>query len=95
MTDRGDDLPTHLLECRLRRIEGQVCGVLHMLEDGRGTDDILIQLASIRGAVHGLERQLVDVELTRLFDGVLSGRLPATDEALRDLRVSVGHLWRS
>jgi len=85
----------HPLECRVRRIEGQVRGVLHMLEQGRSTDEVLVQLASIRGAVHGLEQQLVDVELERLMDDVLRDGRPAADAALRDLRATIRHLRTS
>jgi len=73
----GGGRPRHPLECRVRRIEGQVRGVLHMLEEGRGTDEVLIQLASIRRSIHVLEQQLVDVELKQFVEGVLPGGPPA------------------
>jgi CsoR family transcriptional regulator, copper-sensing transcriptional repressor len=37
---------------RLQRLEGQVRGVARMIEDGRDCEDILTQLAAIRGASH-------------------------------------------
>lgn len=40
------------LNTRLRRIEGQVRGVLKMVEDERDCLEILQQLAAIRSAVH-------------------------------------------
>ena len=84
--------PRHLLECRVRRIEGQVRGVLHMMEEGRRTDEVLVQLASIRGAVHGLEQQLVGLELERFVEDVLRDGPPAADAALRDLSAAIGHV---
>ncbi len=84
--------PRHLLECRVRRIEGQVRGVLHMLEEGRRTEEVLVQLASIRGADHGLEQQLVGLELERF---VLRDGRPAADAALRDLSAAIGHVRTS
>jgi len=53
-----------------------------------------VQLASIRGAVHGLEHQLVSVELDRLVDGVRNGH-PAAEATIKDLKVALGHLQRS
>ena len=40
------------LTVRLRRIEGQVRGVQHMIEEGRECPDILQQMAAIRSAMH-------------------------------------------
>ena len=37
---------------RLQRMEGQVRGVRRMVEEGRDCQDILTQLAAIRGAAH-------------------------------------------
>ncbi len=37
---------------RLQRLEGQVRGVCRMIEDGRDCNDVLTQLAAIRGAAH-------------------------------------------
>lgn len=85
---------THPLECRLRRIEGQVRGVLHMLEQGRGTDEVLVQLASISGAIRGLEHQLVSVELDRVVDRVVRDGCPAAEGAIEDLKAAVSRLQR-
>ena len=37
---------------RLQRLEGQVRGVCRMIEEGRDCQDVLTQLAAIRGAAH-------------------------------------------
>lgn len=37
---------------RLRRIEGQVKGVIRMVEEGRECQDVVVQLAAIRQAVN-------------------------------------------
>lgn len=59
---------------------------------GRSTDEVLIQLASICGAIHGLERQLLSVELDRVVGCVVrDGRL-AAEGAIQGLKVTVGHL---
>jgi len=36
---------------RLRRVEGQVRGVLNMMEAGASCKDVVNQLAAVRGAV--------------------------------------------
>ena len=85
---------THPLGCRLHRIEGQVRGVLHMLERGRSTDEVLVQLASIRGALHSLEQLLVSVELDRVVEAVVRDGRPAAEGSIEDLKVALGHLPR-
>lgn len=37
---------------RLQRLEGQVRGVCRMIEEGRDCQDVLTQLAAVRGAAH-------------------------------------------
>ena len=37
---------------RLQRLEGQVRGICRMIEEGRDCQDVLTQLAAIRGAAH-------------------------------------------
>jgi len=36
---------------RLRRVEGQVRGVLQMMEDGKDCKEVVAQLSAVRGAV--------------------------------------------
>ncbi|TGY87618.1 transcriptional regulator [Marinicauda algicola] len=44
---------------RLKRIEGQVRGVSNMVESGRYCIDILTQLAAIKSALAGVEREIL------------------------------------
>jgi CsoR family transcriptional regulator, copper-sensing transcriptional repressor len=44
---------------RLRRIEGQVRGLQHMVEEGRYCADILAQIASVQQALRGVGRELL------------------------------------
>jgi DNA-binding FrmR family transcriptional regulator len=41
------------MRSRLRRIEGQARGVRRMVDEGRGCEEIVHQLASIRAATQG------------------------------------------
>lgn len=69
-------------------------GVLHMLEQGRSTDEVLVQLASISGAIRDLEHQLVSVGLDRVVDRVVRDGRPAAEGAIKDLKGAVSHLQR-
>jgi CsoR family transcriptional regulator, copper-sensing transcriptional repressor len=44
---------------RLRRIEGQLRGLQHMVEEGRYCADILTQIASVHEALRGVGRGLM------------------------------------
>jgi DNA-binding FrmR family transcriptional regulator len=44
---------------RLRRIEGQVRGLQHMVEEGRYCADILTQVASVHEALRAVGRELM------------------------------------
>ena len=44
---------------RLRRIEGQVGGLLRMVEDDRYCIDVLTQIAAVRAALHKVEEQVL------------------------------------
>ena len=43
---------------RLRRIEGQIRGVQHMVENGRQCDDVLTQLLAIRSSLDQVALQV-------------------------------------
>lgn len=44
---------------RLKRIEGQIRGVMNMLENDAYCDDILIQSAAVNAAVNAFNRELL------------------------------------
>ena len=44
---------------RLKRIEGQVGGLLRMVEDDRYCVEILIQINAVRSALHRVEEQIL------------------------------------
>ncbi len=48
------------IDHRLQRLEGQVRGVRRMLDEGRDCQDILTQLAAIRGAAYQISLLLVE-----------------------------------
>ena len=48
---------------RLRRIEGQACGLIRMHEEGRSAEELLDQIAALRGALLGLGLLLAGHEI--------------------------------
>ncbi len=44
---------------RLRRIEGQIRGIIRMIEEDRYCPDILVQVASARESLMGVSRELM------------------------------------
>ncbi len=51
------------LRKRLRRAEGQVAGVIRMLDDGRTCQDIVVQLAAVSKAIDKAAFSLISVGL--------------------------------
>ena len=61
---------SHELTERLRRIEGQVRGVQHMIERGETCVDVLTQIAATRAALAAVGLGVLDRELRHaLADG--------------------------
>lgn len=60
MTSRFPPELREKLQKRLQRLEGQVRGVSRMLDDSRDCQDILTQLAAIRGAAYKISVLLVE-----------------------------------
>jgi DNA-binding FrmR family transcriptional regulator len=48
------------LVARLRRIEGQVGGLIRMVEDDRYCVDVLTQINAVRAALHKVEKQVLE-----------------------------------
>ena len=60
MTRKLSDELSQNLDKRLQRLEGQVRGVRRMLNDERDCQEILTQLAAIRGAAYQISLLLVE-----------------------------------
>jgi CsoR family transcriptional regulator, copper-sensing transcriptional repressor len=56
---------------RFRRIEGQARGLQKMLEEDRDADDLLMQIASMREALHGAASLVLESYLVRSAEEVL------------------------
>ena len=47
------------MQARLSRIEGQVRGVSKMLDEGRGSLEVLQQLASVQASLRGVSKSIL------------------------------------
>ncbi len=71
---------------RLARLEGQVRGVVRMVEDERPCVDVLTQTAAIRSALKGVETLIVDDHAGRCVEeAVASGDAAAQRQTVLDL----------
>ncbi|MFC6273974.1 metal-sensitive transcriptional regulator [Levilactobacillus tangyuanensis] len=66
------------LKNRLRRADGQLQGILKMVEDGRECSDILTQLAAVRS---GVERMMGVVVAENVKQCVTEDQLSAEQQA--------------
>jgi len=47
-----ESCPKEAILQRLKKIEGQVKGIQHMVEEGKGCGDILMQVTAVRSAIN-------------------------------------------
>lgn len=64
------DIKPSLLN-RLRRIEGQVRGVVRMVEDDRYCIDVLTQLQAVRAALTRVETEMLKDHLGHCIEGAI------------------------
>lgn len=74
---------TNSVRNRLRRIEGQIRGVLDMLDESRDCRDVVTQLTAIRGAVDKSIASIVASNLEHCIRRDMEAK-GATDEAVRE-----------
>jgi DNA-binding FrmR family transcriptional regulator len=59
---------------RLKRIEGQVRGIIRMIEDDKPCEDILIQIGSAKSALHKSGQVILEGHLHHcVLDGIREG----------------------
>jgi DNA-binding FrmR family transcriptional regulator len=68
---------------RLKRIEGQVRGVIKMIEDGKDCEDVLIQISSAKSALHKTGQLVLELHLEHcVIDGIREGKEKETMKRL-------------
>lgn len=68
---------------RLKRIEGQVRGIIKMIEDDKSCEDILIQIGSAKSALHKTGQVILEGHLHHcVLDGIREGHEEETIKKL-------------
>ena len=92
-----DKSPTHILQneetiaaimTRIKRAQGQLGGIVRMLEEGRNCDEIVTQMSAVSKAVHTAAFTLISASLEEC---IVEGRSDqkAVSEKLRKLFLSL------
>ena len=77
---------------RLKRIEGQVRGLIKMIEDDKTCEEILIQIGSVKSALHKTGQVILEGHLQHcVLDGVREGK---GDETIKKLTSAIEQFSR-
>lgn len=61
---------------RLRRIQGQVAGIVAMIDDGRDCDDVMVQMAAVSRALDRAGFKIISAELQACAAASQNGEEP-------------------
>ena len=91
--------PTHILQneetlaaimTRIKRAQGQLGGIVKMLEEGRSCDEIVTQMSAVSKAVHTAAFTLISASLEEcIIEVQFQGHLDASDrgaELMTDIK---------
>lgn len=77
---------------RLKRIEGQVRGIIKMIENDKSCEEILIQIGSIKSALHKTGQVVLEGHLHHcVLDGIRDGK---EDETIKKLSSAIEQFSR-
>jgi len=77
---------------RLKRIEGQVRGLIKMVEDDKSCEEILIQIGSAKAALHKTGQTILEGHLHHcVLDGIREGN---EDDILKKLTSALDQFSR-
>ena len=80
---------------RLRRVEGQVGGLLRMVEDDRYCVDVLIQINAVRAALHKVEEKILQDHVSHcVADAFASGDVTNQRHKVEELITTIGRMTR-
>ena len=80
---------------RLRRIEGQVGGLLRMVEDDRYCMDVLTQINAVRAALHKVEEKILGDHVSHcVADAFSSGNVTDQRHKVEELITTIGRMTR-
>ncbi len=77
---------------RLKRIEGQVRGLIKMVENDKSCEEILIQIGSVKAALHKTGQVILEGHLHHcILDGIREGN---EDETIKKLSSAIEQFSR-
>ena len=77
---------------RLKRIEGQIRGLIKMVEEDKSCEDILIQISSAKSALHKTGQVILEGHLSHcVLDGIREGN---GEETLKKLSAAIEQFSR-
>ena len=80
---------------RLKRVEGQVGGLIRMVEEDRYCVDVLIQINAVRAALHKVEEQILRDHVSHCVAGAFaSGDVVEQRHKVEELVATVGRMTR-
>jgi DNA-binding FrmR family transcriptional regulator len=80
---------------RLKRIEGQVGGLLRMVDDNRYCIDMLTQISAVRAALHKVEEEILRDHLSHcVADAFTSGNVSDQRHKVEELVETLGRMTR-
>ena len=89
------DATKRSVAARLKRIEGQVGGVLRMVEDDRYCVDVLTQINAVRAALHKVEEQILRDHVSHCVAGALTSGNPVEQRhKIDELVDTIGRMTR-
>lgn len=66
---------------RLKRIEGQIGGIIKMIEENRYCPEILTQVSSVQSCLNSFNKELLASHIKScVVDDIISGKADAVDE---------------
>ena len=85
-------MDTEAVTMRFRRIEGQVRGLIRMVEEKKSCEEILIQIGSAKAALHKTGQVILESHLHHcVIDGVREGK---EDETIKKLTSAIEQFSR-
>ncbi len=86
-TTHRDDIQKKALINRLRRIEGQIRGLISMLDNDAYCNDILQQSAAVSSAIHSFNQELLGAHIKGcVVDDIRKGDDAVVDELMKTIR---------
>ena len=90
-----DDATKQSVATGLKRIEGQVRGVLRMVEQERYCVDVLTQISAVRAALHKVEAEILQDHVSHCVAGAFASGDPVEQRhKVEELVATIGRMTR-